>query len=70
MERGIQAKLCRSTGFSAAYFSGIFSGKKRPSWESARDVLAPVTGTSITVWMEKNPDILLKALKESGFIKD
>ena len=69
MKRGIQAKLCRLTGFSAAYFSGIFNGVKRPSWKTARDILAPSTGTATEVWMEKDPEKLKQALEISGFIK-
>ena len=67
MKRGIQQIIVNKSGLSKSLVSEILSGKKRPSWDSAK-ILAAVTDTDPVIWMEGGSDKIKKAVEEAGKI--
>lgn len=64
MERGTQRKLSQLTGLSTGYVSEILSGKKRPTWNTAK-IIAATTGTDPVLWMDGTPEQIRDALQEN-----
>lgn len=56
-----QSEIAKKAKISAAMLSMILSGKKRPSWNTAKS-LSMVTGTSPVLWMEGTPDQIREAV--------
>jgi len=66
MKRGNQTKLASKTNISEAFISQILSGKRRPSWPTAKK-LAAATRTRPAIWMEESPEKLKGVLDAVNF---
>lgn len=64
---GLQAKIARDTGFSAAYVSQIFTGARRVTKWATAVKLASATNTRPTVWLEGTVSEIKKAVTDAAF---
>jgi|GEM_PF-2794668 len=53
--------IAEKAGISAAFLTELTSGKKRPSWPTAKN-LAAATGTSPVLWMDGGPGDIQNAI--------
>ncbi len=61
---GIQTKLKKATGYSAAYISDILTGKVRlTSWPTAKK-FAAATNTTPYLWLEGTPEQIQTAISD------
>ena len=65
MKHGIQKQIAEATELSAPMISLILSGKKRPSWSSAKR-LAAATDTDPVLWLEGSPNEIKKAISQES----
>jgi transcriptional regulator with XRE-family HTH domain len=65
MKHGIQKKIAKATELSAPMISLILSGKKRPSWSTAKR-LAAATGSDPVLWLEGTPNEIKQAIMEES----
>jgi transcriptional regulator with XRE-family HTH domain len=66
MKRGNQTKLASKANVSMAFISQILSGKRRPSWRTAK-ILAAATRTKPDLWLEASPEKIRGALEAVNF---
>jgi len=66
MKRGNQTRLAKTINKTDGFISQILSGKRRPSWNVAKD-LAAATGTTPNFWMDTAPDKLRDFLSAANF---
>jgi len=64
-----QTNIAKKANLADATVSLILSGKRRPSWSTAKR-LAEVTGTSPVLWMEGSPDQIRQAISANCHPQD
>lgn len=59
-----QNKIAEKAGISGALLSQILSGKRRPSWRTARGLTAAVPGTTDSLWLEGTIEEMRQAISQ------
>jgi len=66
MKDGTQYKLANLIGKSEALVSLILSGKRRPSWQTAKK-LAKATNTKPELWLDGEPEKIRTVFESLNF---
>jgi len=64
-----QTEIAKRANISSAMVSMILSGKKRPSWTTAKK-LASVTGTTPVIWLDGTTDEIRQAISANSRRQD
>lgn len=59
-----QEEIGKLAGCSQGYISQLLKGERRPSWDVAK-ILAEITKTDITLWMEGPENVKRAAIKSA-----
>lgn len=61
LKHGQQKIIAAAAGIDSSYVSHILSGRKRPTWQTAKK-LTQATGVKYELWFEGSPEELKAAL--------